>query len=77
LPKFVFTDVKRIEETISSTNIKIISYIEFNIETLEFKIQFKDLCWLYSLLNSKIERPEILSLIYLNIPTFSLRFELQ
>jgi hypothetical protein len=47
--------------------------IEFNIEILEFRRQFNDLRWLYNLLNSKIDCPEILSLISFNVPNITLR----
>jgi len=50
--------------------------IEFNIfnkEFLEFRRQYTDLRWLYNLLNSKIDSPEILSSIPLNVPNITLR----
>jgi hypothetical protein len=47
---------------------------KFNINNLEFRTQFNDLRWLYNLLNSKINCPEICALININAPNLTLKF---
>jgi len=54
---------------------------EFNIKSLKFRRLYSDLLWFYNLLISKIDCPEMLSSIplnltlrYLNVPNITLRF---
>jgi len=51
--------------------------IQFNIEQLEFRMQFNDLRWLHGLLNSKRDCPHIIDLTNKNVPNKTLFSYLQ
>lgn len=42
--------------------------LTFDIDSLEFRRQFNDIRWLYNLLNSKIDCPDVLALVNINVP---------
>jgi len=49
---------------------------DFNIESLEKRRKYNDLLWLYKLINSQIDCPELLCQILLNVPHVNTCFSL-
>jgi len=47
---------------------------EFKMKNLGLSSKFIDALWIYNLLNDKIDCPETLALIPINVPKFSLCF---
>jgi hypothetical protein len=60
-----------------TNNVELILHslaLKFDIDSLEFKRQFNNVCWLYNILNSKIDGSDILTLININVSNVTLRF---